>query len=128
MREVLQILSANWKLVANGIALTVMTTTSFYLITAYTPTYAREALHMAANTVFLVTLLVGISNLAWLPVGGILTDRIGARPFMPAVTAAAFVNGVSCDVVAGERDPGFTKLVDRSADLFRCILACITAR
>jgi MHS family citrate/tricarballylate:H+ symporter-like MFS transporter len=91
MRVVMRILSANWKLVANGIALTVMTTTSFYLITAYTPTYAREVLHIDPNKVFLVTLLVGISNVAWLPVGGVLTDRIGARPLMQAVTAAAFI-------------------------------------
>ena len=91
MAEVLRILAANWTLVANGVALTVMTTTSFYLITAYTPTYARAALHMAPNMVFLVTLLVGLSNLAWLPVGGIFTDRYGARPLMLMVTAAALL-------------------------------------
>jgi len=89
--EVLSILGANWKLIVDGVALTVMTTTSFYLITAYTPTYARTALHMDPNTVFLVTLLVGLSNLGWLPVGGILTDKFGARPLMLAVTAAALV-------------------------------------
>jgi MHS family citrate/tricarballylate:H+ symporter-like MFS transporter len=89
--EVLSILAANWKLIADGVALTVMTTTSFYLITAYTPTYARAALHMDPNTVFLVTLLVGLSNLGWLPVGGILTDKYGARPLMLAVTAAALL-------------------------------------
>jgi len=87
--QVLRILAANWKLVVNGLALTVMTTTSFYLITAYTPTYARQVLHMAPQTVFLVTLLVGLSNLGWLPVGGMLTDRFGARPLMLLVTAAA---------------------------------------
>jgi MHS family citrate/tricarballylate:H+ symporter-like MFS transporter len=87
----MRMLAANWKLVVNGIALTVMTTTSFYLITAYTPTFAREALHMPSNTVFLVTLLIGCSNLAWLPVGGTLTDRIGARPLMQAVTGAALL-------------------------------------
>jgi MHS family citrate/tricarballylate:H+ symporter-like MFS transporter len=91
MSAVLRILANNWKLVANGIGLTVMTTTSFYLITAYTPTYARAALHMPPNVVFLVTLLVGLSNLGWLPVGGILTDRFGARPLMLMVTAAALV-------------------------------------
>src|SRR5258706_944586 len=88
MSEVLRLLAANWQLILAGVALTVMTTTSFYLITAYTPTYARQALHMGANDVFLVTLLVGISNLAWLPVGGILTDRFGARPLMMLVTIA----------------------------------------
>jgi MHS family citrate/tricarballylate:H+ symporter-like MFS transporter len=108
--EVLQILLANWKLVANGIALTVMTTTSFYLITAYTPTYAREALHMPPNSVFLITLLIGFSNLAWLPVGGILTDKIGSRPLMLGVTAAAVATAYPA-MLWLVSDPGFAKLL-----------------
>ena len=110
MTEVLRILGANWTLVANGVALTVMTTTSFYLITAYTPTYARAALHMAPNTVFLVTLLVGLSNLAWLPVGGIFTDRYGARPLMLMVTAAALLTAYPA-MVWLVTSPSFAKLL-----------------
>jgi MHS family citrate/tricarballylate:H+ symporter-like MFS transporter len=91
MNEVLRVLAPYWALVVNGIALTVMTTTSFYLITAYTPTYAQQALHMGPNEVFLVTFLIGLSNLAWLPVGGIITDRVGARSLMLVVTAAALL-------------------------------------
>jgi MFS family permease len=110
MREVLRILGAHWKLVANGVALTVMTTTSFYLITAYTPTYARQALHMGPSDVFLVTLLVGLSNLAWLPVGGVLTDRFGARPLMILVTMAALLTAYPTMVwLVG--DPSFSKLL-----------------
>jgi MFS family permease len=110
MGEVLRILGANWKLVANGVALTVMTTTSFYLITAYTPTYARQALHMGPSDVFLVTLLVGLSNLAWLPVGGVLTDRFGARPLMILVTMAALATAYPTMVwLVG--DPSFSKLL-----------------
>ena len=90
-REVLDLLTANWKLVITGIALTAMTTVSFYLITAYTPVYARVALHMAPNTVFLATSLIGVSNLVWLPVGGALSDRFGVRPLMLLATAAAIV-------------------------------------
>jgi MFS family permease len=110
MGEVLRILGAHWKLVANGVALTVMTTTSFYLITAYTPTYARQALHMGPSDVFLVTLLVGLSNLAWLPVGGVLTDRFGARPLMILVTMAALATAYPTMVwLVG--DPSFSKLL-----------------
>ena len=110
MGEVLRILGHNWKLVANGVALTVMTTTSFYLITAYTPTYARQALHMGPSDVFLVTLLVGLSNLAWLPVGGVLTDRFGARPLMLLVTMAALLTAYPTMVwLVG--DPSFSKLL-----------------
>jgi MFS transporter, MHS family, citrate/tricarballylate:H+ symporter len=108
--QLLRIVAANWPLVATGLALTVMTTTSFYLITAYTPTYAREALKMAPNTVFAVTMVVGFSNLCWLPVGGMLTDRLGARPLMMAVTAAAIATAypVMLWLVAA---PGVAKLV-----------------
>jgi len=109
-REVLRILGANWKLVVIGIALTVMTTTSFYLITAYTPTYAGQALHMAPNAVFLVTLLVGVSNLVWLPIGGILTDRFGARPVMLATTTAALITAYPA-MIWLVSDPGFAKLL-----------------
>ena len=91
MGEVLRILTANWRLIATGMALTVMTTTSFYLITIYTPTYGRQALQLAAQDAQLATLAVGISNVFWLIVGGIATDRFGARPLMLAVTAAALV-------------------------------------
>jgi len=110
MGEVLRILGAHWKLVANGVALTVMTTTSFYLITAYTPTYARQALHMGPSEVFLVTLLVGLSNLAWLPVGGVLTDRFGARPLMLLVTMAALLTAYPAMVWLVD-EPNFSKLL-----------------
>ena len=110
MSEVLRILGLHWKLVANGVALTVMTTTSFYLITAYTPTYARQALHMGSSEVFLVTLLVGLSNLAWLPVGGVLTDRFGARPLMLLVTMAALITAYPAMVWLVD-EPNFSKLL-----------------
>jgi len=110
MSEVLRILGLHWKLVANGVALTVMTTTSFYLITAYTPTYARQALHMGSSEVFLVTLLVGLSNLAWLPVGGVLTDRFGARPLMLLVTMAALLTAYPAMVWLVD-EPNFSKLL-----------------
>lgn len=110
MSEILRILIANWPLILTGVGLTVMMTTSFYLITAYTPTYARAALQMAPADVFLITLFVGISNLCWLPVGGILTDRFGARPLMLIVTAAAAVTAYPAMLflVAG---PSFVKLL-----------------
>lgn len=110
MTDVLRLLLFNWRLIVAGLALTVMTTTSFYLITAYTPTYAQEALKMAPNAVFLVTLLVGLSNLAWLPVGGIVTDRIGARPLMMGVTAAAILTAYPA-MLWLVANPGFYKLL-----------------
>ncbi len=80
--EVFGIVAANWRLVGVGMLMSVFTTTSFYLITAYTPTFGRHALHLDAQTTFIVTLCVGLSNFAWLPVGGMISDRIGRRPLL----------------------------------------------
>jgi metabolite-proton symporter len=84
--EVFTIVAANWRLVVVGMMLVVFTTTSFYLITAYTPTFGKQALHLAPRQTFLVTMFVGLANFFWLPVGGILSDRVGRRPQLFAVT------------------------------------------
>lgn len=80
--EVFRILAANWSIVLIGMAMSVLTTTTFYLITAYTPTYGRSALHLDAFSVLLVTLCVGFSNFVWLPIGGAVSDRIGRYPLL----------------------------------------------
>jgi MFS family permease len=68
-----------------------MTTVSFYLITAYTPTFGREVLHLASVDNLTVTMCVGASNFFWLPVMGALSDRVGRRPLLAACTALALV-------------------------------------
>jgi metabolite-proton symporter len=78
-REVFQIVLENWVLIFQGMMLSVLTTTTFYLITAYTPTFGRQALHLNSNGVFIVILCVGLSNFIWVPIGGALSDRIGRR-------------------------------------------------
>ncbi len=80
--DVMRIVAANWRLVIIGMLMTVFTTTSFYLITAYTPTFGRQALHLDARTTFIVTLCVGLSNFVWLPIAGALSDRVGRRPLL----------------------------------------------
>jgi MFS family permease len=71
-----------------GLALVVMTTVSFYMITAYTPTFGA-LLHLPEQANLLVTAGVGVSNLAWLPVMGALSDRIGRRPILIICTGLA---------------------------------------
>ena len=82
LREVLAMLAGHWRIVLTGMGLSVLTTTTFYLITAYTPTYGREALHLGNIGVLMVTLCVGFGNFIWLPVGGAISDRVGRYPLL----------------------------------------------
>ena len=88
--------SACWRrigpIVLTGAAMSVLTTTTFYLITAYTPTYGRAALHLDSMGVLLVTLAVGFSNFIWLPVGGALSDRIGRYPLLFLIPVATILS------------------------------------
>src|ERR1700692_312533 len=60
--EILASLASNWKIVGIGVLLSTMTTVSFYLITAYTPTYGIEVLHLTSRQSLMVTFCVGLSN------------------------------------------------------------------
>jgi MFS family permease len=85
-RDLLRSLAANAPLVAIGTLLVTMTTVSFYMITAYTPTFGSTVLHLASLDGLIVTLCVGASNLFWLPVMGALSDRVGRRPLLVTFT------------------------------------------
>jgi MHS family citrate/tricarballylate:H+ symporter-like MFS transporter len=89
MKEVFRTLVQNWAVVVAGVMLVAMTTTSFYLITIYAPTFGKTVLHLSTADSLLVTLCVGVSNFVWLPIGGALSDRIGRRPLLFAMTALA---------------------------------------
>jgi MFS family permease len=80
--EIRRLLVSNWRLIATGTLMVTMTTVSFYMITAYTPTFGSSVLHVSAVDSLIVTLCVGASNLLWLPIMGALSDRIGRRPLM----------------------------------------------
>jgi MFS family permease len=80
--EIRRSLVSNWRLVAAGTLMVTMTTVSFYMITAYTPTFGSAVLHVSAFDSLIVTLCVGASNLFWLPVMGALSDKVGRRPLL----------------------------------------------
>ncbi len=101
-REVAAALAAHWRLVLIGMGMSVLTTTTFYLITAYAPTYGRAALHLDSTGVLVVTLCVGLSNFIWLPVGGAISDRVGRYPLLLLVPVCAILTAY----------PGLLWLVD----------------
>jgi MFS family permease len=84
--EILRSLLANSWIVAVGTLMVTMTTVSFYMITAYTPTFGSAVLRLATRDSLVVTLCVGASNLVWLPIMGALSDRIGRRPLLVTCT------------------------------------------
>jgi MFS family permease len=90
--EILHSLRRSWKLVLTGTLLVVMTTVSFYTITAYTPTFGSTILRLSATDSLLTTMCVAVSNLIWLPVMGALSDKVGRKPLLIACTAAMLVS------------------------------------
>jgi MFS family permease len=90
--QILGSLRVNWRIVLIGTMMVTMTTVSFYMITAYTPTFGSSVLHLAPMDSLVVTLCVGASNLLWLPIMGSLSDRVGRRPLLFACTILMLVS------------------------------------
>jgi MFS family permease len=84
--EIWRTVAANWRLVILGMMLATMTTVTFYLITAYMPTFGSSVMHLSSRDSMLVTLCVGISNLCLLPTMGWLSDQLGRRPLLITFT------------------------------------------
>ena len=80
--EIVGLLAANWVLVLLAIMLASTNTVYFYMITAYTPTFGSAVLHLSGSKSMMVTLCVGASNFFWLPIMGLLSDKVGRRPLL----------------------------------------------
>jgi metabolite-proton symporter len=108
--EILRSLTTNSWVVAIGMMMVTMTTVSFYMITAYTPTFGDSVLHLASKDSLIVTLCVGASNLFWLPVMGALSDRVGRRPLLMVFTILMLVTAYPAMLwLVGE--PSFSRLL-----------------
>src|SRR6202047_3391863 len=108
--EILRSLSNNWRIVLVGTFMVTMTTVSFYMITAYTPTFGDSVLHLGSTGSLIVTLCVGASNLFWLPVMGALSDRIGRRPLLFGCTVVLLLTAYPA-MLWLVHPPSFTRLL-----------------
>jgi len=81
-KESLSSIQENRSLVFCGVLLVAMTTVSFYMITAYGPTFGVRELHLLPLECMLTIACVGVSNIFWLPVMGTASDRFGRRPLL----------------------------------------------
>ncbi len=108
--EIFRSLTANWAIVLVGMMMVTMTTVSFYMITAYTPTFGNSVLHLANIDSLVVTLCVGASNLFWLPVMGALSDRVGRRPLLLACTILMLITAYPA-MLWLVKEPSFARLL-----------------
>jgi len=108
--EIFRSLRNNWRIVLVGASMVTMTTVSFYMITAYTPTFGSSVLHLASLDSLIVTLCVGASNLFWLPIMGALSDRIGRRPLLVACTLLMLITAYP-SMLWLVREPSFARLL-----------------
>ncbi|AWM09814.1 MFS transporter [Bradyrhizobium symbiodeficiens] len=82
---------ANWRIVILGMMIAILTTTTFYFVTVYTPTFGKTVLKLSTQDALLVTLLVAVTNFFWNPVGGALSDRIGRKPVLITIACLSLV-------------------------------------
>jgi len=85
LSQVAATLLHDWPIVLAGMCLVAMTTSAFYLITVYAPTFGRE-LKLSTTDSLMVALLVAISNFIWLPIGGMISDRWGRKIVLVSMT------------------------------------------
>ena len=108
--EIYASMLVHWRIVITGVAMVLMTTVSFYTITAYTPTFGKEVLKLTQSDALLVTLCVGLSNLFWLPIMGSLSDRIGRRPLLLVFSGIAILTAYPAMAWLVDQ-PSFVKLL-----------------
>ncbi|WP_031357289.1 MFS transporter [Caballeronia sordidicola] len=110
MREIMKSMISNWGIVLAGMGMVIMTTVSFYMITAYTPTFGKEVLKLSSIDALVVTVFVGLSNLVWLPLSGALSDRVGRRPVLLFFTVLTILTAYPA-VQWLVADPSFLRLL-----------------
>jgi MFS transporter, MHS family, citrate/tricarballylate:H+ symporter len=109
-KQIFATLAAHWRLVLGGVAMVIMTTVSFYLITIYTPTFGRRVLNLTESQVLLATMAIAVSNFIWLPISGAVSDRIGRKPILVGFTVLGLLTAYPA-LAWLVREPSFGKML-----------------
>src|SRR6202789_1902203 len=88
--EVFSSAIANWRIVLLGMMIAILASTTFYFITVYAPGFGKQ-LNLSPTGTLLITLLVGVTNFIWNPVGGAVSDRIGRRAVLVTIATLSLV-------------------------------------
>ena len=91
----------------------IMTTVSFYLITAYTPTFGKEVLKLSSLDSLVVTVCHRLSNLIWLPLSGACPIASGAVPCCWPVHRPRRSSPLIRRCTGWWRKPSFARLLGR---------------
>ncbi|MHC5307443.1 tricarballylate/proton symporter TcuC [Bartonella sp. LJL80] len=91
IKEVFHSIVADYPVILLGMMMVGMTTATFYLITAYMPTFGRVELKLTAMESLIITTCIGFSNFFWLPVMGSVSDRLGRKPILIAATIGTII-------------------------------------
>jgi len=110
MGEIAKSIAQNWGIVIAGMGMVIMTTVSFYMITAYTPTFGKTVLKLDDVDNLIVTMCVGLSNFIWLPLMGALSDRVGRKPLLVIFTVATLLTAYPA-VSWLVAEPSFSRLL-----------------
>ncbi|AVK80355.1 citrate-proton symporter [Campylobacter fetus subsp. testudinum] len=103
--------SQNYKIIILAVMFVMMTTVTFYFITAYTPRFATKALGLTKFDAFTLTAIIGLSNLFWLPLSGYLGDKIGRKPIVLTMTTIGLLTAYPALNFLTSGDVSFTKVV-----------------
>ena len=108
--EIYRSLLQHWAIVLTAVLLVTLTSVFFYLITAYTPTYAVQVLGLSDRDSFVLAVVVGVANFIWIPVRGGLSDRVGRLPLLATFSLLVAVTAYPA-LAYLVADPSFGRVV-----------------
>ncbi|PJK20429.1 MFS transporter [Mycobacterium goodii] len=83
------------------VGLVMMTSTAFYMLNTYLPTYLSETAGVDRVTALWASALISLTMICLQPLYGLLSDRVGRRPVVLFAVAGIFVTSLPVFFIAG---------------------------